>query len=79
MGRFMSSSWLIISFTSSIPEWSFQTTWASLFEMELEPNLLDWNVNELERQFELDDMKCTSVGLKRIYWSIWNSFWIKNC
>ena len=56
-------------------------TWASLFE--LEPNLLDWNVNELERQLELDDIKRTSVGLKRLYWSIWiwiwNSFWIKNC
>jgi hypothetical protein len=39
----------------------FQTTWASLFEMELEPNLLDWNVNELERQLELEDMKRTNV------------------
>ena len=25
--------------------------------MELEPNLLDWNVNELERKLELEDMK----------------------
>ena len=34
-------------------------TWASLFEMGLEPNLLDWNVNELERKLELEDMKRT--------------------
>ena len=27
--------------------------------MELEPNLLDWNVNELERELELEDMKRT--------------------
>ena len=27
--------------------------------MELEPNLLDWNVNELERKLELEDMKHT--------------------
>ena len=27
--------------------------------MELEPNLLDWNVNELERKLELEDMKRT--------------------
>ena len=40
---------------------SFQTTWASLFEMELEPNLLDWNVNELERELELEDMKRTII------------------
>ena len=37
---------------------SFHTTWASLFEMKLEPNLLDWNVNE-ERELELEDMKRT--------------------
>ena len=40
---------------------SFHTTWASLFEMELEPNLLDWNVNELERELELEDMKRTTI------------------
>ena len=38
---------------------SFHTTWASLFEMKLELNLLDWNVNELERELELEDMKRT--------------------
>ena len=38
---------------------SVDTIWASLFEMELEPNLLDWNVNELERELELEDMKRT--------------------
>ena len=41
---------------------SFHTTWASLFEMELEPNLLDWNVNELESELELEDMKLTYNG-----------------
>ena len=40
---------------------SFQTPWASIFEMELEPNLLDWNVNELERKLELEDMKRTNT------------------
>ena len=39
---------------------SFHTTWASLFEMELEPNFLDCNVNELERKLELEDMKRTN-------------------
>ena len=29
--------------------------------MELELNLLDWNVNELERELELEDMKRTNV------------------
>ena len=29
---------------------SFHTTWTSLFEMELEPNSLDWNGNELEHE-----------------------------
>ena len=42
---------------------SFHTTWASLFEMELELNLLDWNANELERELELEDMKRTLVLL----------------
>jgi hypothetical protein len=32
--------------------------------MELEPNLLDWNVNELERQLELEGMKRTQVALQ---------------
>ena len=27
--------------------------------MELEPNLLEWNVNELESKLELEDMKRT--------------------
>ena len=38
---------------------SFHTTWASLFEMELEPNSLDWIKNELEHKLELKDMKRT--------------------
>ena len=42
---------------------SFHTTWASLFEMELEKNLLDWNGNELE----LEDMKRTKVLLSNLY------------
>ena len=43
---------------------SFHTTWASLFEMELEPNSLDWNVNELEHELELEDMKRTNSLLE---------------
>ena len=39
---------------------SFHTTWASLFEMELEMNLLDWNGNKLEQKLELEDMKPTN-------------------
>ena len=42
---------------------SFHTTWASLFEMELEPNSLDWNGNELEHELELEDMKRTMVNV----------------
>ena len=65
--RFMSSSWLIILSTSSVPEWWFQssvhTTLARLFEMELEPNLLDWNVNGLKRELELEDMKRTIASV----------------
>ena len=38
---------------------SFNTTRASLLEMELEPNSLDWNGNELEHELELEDMKRT--------------------
>ena len=38
---------------------SFHTTWASLFEMVLEPNSLDWNGNELKHELELEDMNCT--------------------
>ena len=38
---------------------SFHTTWASLFEMVLEPNSLDWNENELKHELELEDMNCT--------------------
>ena len=43
---------------------SFHTTWASLFEMELEPNSLGWNGNELEQELELEleDMKCTYIS-----------------
>ena len=38
---------------------SFHNNWASLFEMALEPNSLDWNGNELEYKLELDVMKRT--------------------
>ena len=36
---------------------SFHTTWASLFEMELEQNSLDWKWNELEHEVKLENMK----------------------
>ena len=35
--------------------------------MELEPNLLDWNVNELESELELEDMKRTKGQLISFY------------
>ena len=35
---------------------------ASLLEMELELNLLEWNVNELEHELELEDKKRTTVN-----------------
>ena len=41
---------------------SFQTIWASLFEMALEPTSLDWNGNKLEHKLELEDMKRTIYG-----------------
>ena len=41
---------------------SFHTTWASLFELELELKLVDWNVNELERELELENMKGTQAS-----------------
>ena len=47
---------------------SFQTTWASLFEMELEPNSLDWNGNELEHKHELEDMKRTHMMVDKKCW-----------
>ena len=31
--------------------------------MELEPNLLDWNVNGLKRELELEDMKRTIASV----------------
>ena len=55
---------------------SFHTTWASLFEMELELNLLDWNVNELERELVLEDMKRTPFKVKRQWYAITN---MKSC
>ena len=57
-GRFMFYSKMIVLVQSS-----FHTTWASLiFEMELEPNSLDWNGNQLEHKLELEDMKHTLVS-----------------
>ena len=38
---------------------SLHATWGGLFDMELEPNLLDWNVNKLEPELELENMKHT--------------------
>ena len=43
---------------------SVHTTLANLFEMELEPNLLDWNDNELERELDLENMKCTLLPMR---------------
>ena len=43
---------------------SFHTTLASLFELELEPNSLDWNGNKLEHQDELEDIKHTIISLE---------------
>ena len=40
---------------------SFHTTWASLFEMKLELNSIDWNGNELEHKLELEDMERTTA------------------
>ena len=42
LGRFMSSSWLIISWTMVLVQSSFHTTWATLFEMELELTRMKW-------------------------------------
>ena len=36
--------------------------------MELEPNSLDWNGNELEHELELEDMKHTYVMIDRLVW-----------
>ena len=46
---------------------SFHTTLASLFELELEPNSLDWNGNELEHILELEDMKRTQLYFKHFF------------
>ena len=56
---------------------SFHTTWASLFEMELEPNLLDWNVNELEHELELEDMKRTTGFKVNLLMQNEGPHWIK--
>ena len=46
---------------------SFHTTLASLFELELEPNSLDWNGNELEHMLELEDMKRAQLSFKYFF------------
>ena len=43
---------------------SLHTTWGSLFEMELKPNSLDWNINELEHEHKLEDMKRTNITVQ---------------
>ena len=50
-----------------IVQTSFHTTLASLFELELEPNSLDWNGNELEHILELDDMKRAQLSFKYFF------------
>ena len=35
--------------------------------MELEMNSLDWNLNELEHELELEDMKRTHVHIELIF------------
>ena len=35
-------------------------------ELELELNSLDWNVNELEHELELEDMKRTYANFKML-------------
>ena len=44
---------------------SFHTSWASPFEMELEPNSLDWNQIELECELELEGMKHTKGSCQK--------------
>ena len=53
---------------------SFGTTWASLFEMELEPNSLDWNGNELEHELELENMKRIYSELSPVTCHFWRFF-----
>ena len=38
--------------------------------MDLEPNSLDWNGNELEYELELEDMKRTNVSNKVTEYSL---------
>ena len=46
--------------------------------MKLEPNLLDWNVNELERELELEDMKRTNDRIvKKAGNPVWQSVAVK--
>ena len=61
---------------------SFHTAWASLFEMVLELNQLDWNENELEHELELEDMKRTYEDFDKIWqlliekykwWGLWKN------
>ena len=40
---------------------------SSQFELDLEVNSLDWNVNELEDELELEDMKPTWMGSNQLF------------
>ena len=42
---------------------SFHTILASIFEMKLELNLLNWNVSGLEDDLELEDMKRSTISV----------------
>ena len=43
--------------------------------MELELNSLDWNVNELEHELELEDMKPTCIWVQVIPLTIQDQFY----
>ena len=52
--------------------------------MKLEPKLLDWNVNELKRELELEDMKRTRIWVialpyftQMMIFSPNTSFWMR--
>ena len=80
-GRFIMTHHFIYEFYSRmmvLVQSSFHTTWTSLFEMNLELNLLDWKVNELECELGLEDMKHTWMLSFRLSFCWTSKFWSKN-